>query len=180
MATQTQALASETFLPEHAEQLAPVLSFLQAHERSAGSTAQPSYALVGVDEHDRIELPENLHQVLKRVVEAMSQGRAVTVAPQSMTLTTQQAADLLGVSRPTIVRLINDEQIAAERVGNRHRLLLDDVLAYRDARRTRQYDAIAATSVPIDVEDDPEVIRRQLREARKAVAARRKAAKKAG
>lgn len=180
MATQTQALASETFLPEHAEQLAPVLSFLQAHERSAGTTAQPSYALVGVDEHDRIELPENLHQVLKRVVEAMSQGRAVTVAPQSMTLTTQQAADLLGVSRPTIVRLINDDQIAAERVGNRHRLLLDDVLAYRDARRTRQYDAIAVTSVPIDVEDDPEVIRRQLREARKAVAARRKTAKKAG
>ncbi|MCK0515923.1 MULTISPECIES: helix-turn-helix domain-containing protein [Nocardiaceae] len=180
MATQTQALTSETFLPEHADQLAPVLSFLQAHERSAGTTAQPAYALVGVDEHDRIELPENLHQVLKRVVEAMSQGRAVTVAPQSMTLTTQQAADLLGVSRPTIVRLINDDQIAAERVGNRHRLLLDDVLAYRDARRTRQYDAIAVTSVPIDVEDDPEVIRRQLREARKAVAARRKTAKKAG
>lgn len=180
MAPQTQGFTSETFLPEDAERLAPVLRFLQAHEQVTGTTARPSYALVGVGEHDRIEIPENLHQILKRVVEAMSQGRAVTVAPQSMTLTTQQAADLLGVSRPTIVRLINDDQIAAERVGNRHRLLLDDVLAYREARRTRQYDAIAATSVAIDAEDDPEVIREQLREARTAVAARRKTARKAG
>ncbi|WP_324384037.1 helix-turn-helix domain-containing protein [Gordonia sp. (in: high G+C Gram-positive bacteria)] len=97
-----------------------------------------------------------------------------------MTLTTQQAADLLGVSRPTIVRLINDGHINAERVGNRHRLLLDDVLAYRDARRTQQYDAIAATSVAIDAEDDPAVVRKQLREVRKAVAARRKTSKKVG
>lgn len=179
MTTQSQ-LSSETFLPEHVDQLAPVLSFLQTHERSAGMTASSSYALVGDDGHDRIELPGNLHQVLKRVVEAMSQGRAVTVAPQSMTLTTQQAADLLGVSRPTIVRLINDGHINAERVGNRHRLLLDDVLAYRDARRTRQYDAIAATSVAIDAEDDPAVVRKQLREVRKAVAARRKTSKKVG
>lgn len=100
---------------------------------------------------------------------------AVTVEPQSRTLTTQQSADLLGVSRPTIVRLINDGEIAAERIGNRHRLLLDDVLAYREARRIRQYDALAATSTPIAAEANPEVVREQLREARKAVAAHRRA-----
>lgn len=43
-----------------------------------------SYALVGVDEHDRIELPKNLHQVLKRVVEAMSHGRAVTAGLEQL------------------------------------------------------------------------------------------------
>ncbi|HUO38419.1 MAG TPA: helix-turn-helix domain-containing protein [Mycobacterium sp.] len=47
-----------------------------------------------------------------------------------MTLTTQQAADLLGVSRPTVVRLIKSGELAAERIGNRHRLVLDDVLSY--------------------------------------------------
>ena len=146
---------------------------------ATGSAAQARYALVGVDEHDRIELPERVHAVLKRVVEAMLMGRAVTLAPQSMILTTQQAADLLGVSRPTVVRLISDNQIAADRVGNRHRLQLDDVLAYKESRRARQYDALSETSVSVDAGEDPDLIREQLREARKAVAARRRAGTRA-
>jgi excisionase family DNA binding protein len=100
-------------------------------------------------------------------------GKAVTIAPQTMKLTTQQAADLLGVSRPTVVRLITDGTLPAERIGNRHRLLLDDVLAYREQRRNRQYEALAAT-VDIGADDDPEVVREQLREARRVVAERRR------
>ncbi|MBJ8341038.1 helix-turn-helix domain-containing protein [Antrihabitans sp. YC3-6] len=176
MSAQTQALETRTFLPEHLEELAPVLSFLEAHGQR-GMTATPSYALVGTGEHERIELPQAVHQVLTQVVTALLAGKAVTVAPQSMTLTTQQAADLLGVSRPTVVRLITEGHLPAERVGNRHRILLDNVLVYRDARRQRQYDALAETSVDIDTEDDPATIREQLREAREAVARRRQAAK---
>lgn len=89
---------------------------------------------------------------------ALHAGKAVTIAPQSMTLTTQQAADLLGVSRPTVVRLIKSGELAAERIGNRHRLVLDDVLAYREARRQRQYDALAESAMDIDADEDPEVI----------------------
>ena len=174
MGAPTQALETKTFLPERSEELAPVLSFLEAHGQKHGA-ASLSYALVGVGEHERIELPAAVHQVLTQVVTALLAGKAVTVAPRSMTLTTQQAADLLGVSRPTVVRLITDGQLPAERVGNRHRLLLDNVLAYREAWRQRQYDALAATSVDIDAEDDPAAIRKQLREARKAVARRRRA-----
>jgi hypothetical protein len=70
------------------------------------------------------------------------------------------------------VRLINDNVLPAERIGNRHRLQLDDVLSYREERRQRQYDALAATA-DIDHDDDPETIRKQLREARRAVATRR-------
>ncbi len=90
-----------------------------------------------------------------------------------MTLTSQQAADLLGVSRSTVKRLIDKNELAAERVGTCHRLRLDDVLAYRADRRQRQYAALATTSVDIDAEDDPADIREQLRAARRAVAARR-------
>ncbi len=167
-----EAVETATFLSEHPEQLAPVVEFLAAHERRHGEAASPSYALVGVDAHDRIELPGAVHQALTKVVAALHAGKAVTIAPQTMTLTTQQAADLLGVSRPTVVRLINDNVLLAERIGNRHRLLLDDVLSYREERRTRQYDALAATA-DIDRHDDPETIRKQLREARHAAAARR-------
>jgi excisionase family DNA binding protein len=166
-----EAVETATFLFEHPEELTPVVGFLAAHERRRGAAASPSYALVGIDEHDRIELPGAVHLALRKVVAALRAGKAVTIAPQTMTLTTQQAADLLGVSRPTVVRLINDNVLPAERIGTRHRLLLDDVLSYREERRKRQYDALAATA---DIDrDDPETIRKQLREARRTVAARR-------
>ncbi|MFI8977169.1 helix-turn-helix domain-containing protein [Nocardia asteroides] len=171
------ALEEKTFIPAgNHESLAPVLSFLAAHElKGSLSAPNPSYALVGVEEHDRIELPLEVHQALKQVVMAMLAGKAVTVAPHSMTLTSQQAADLLGVSRPTVIRLIEKNELPAERIGTRHRLRLDDVLEYREARRRRQYDALAATAVDIDAEDDPEEVRQQLREVRRLVAERPKA-----
>jgi hypothetical protein len=73
-----------------------------------------------------------------------------------------------------VVRLITDGMLPAERIGNRHRLLLDDVLAYREQRRNRQYEALAATAVDIYADDDPEVVRQRLREARRVVAERRR------
>ena len=170
----TDAVETATFTPQRSEDLASVAGFLATHERRRGTAVSPRYALVGIDEHDRIELPQSVHQALTKIVAALHAGKAVTIAPQTMKLTTQQAADLLGVSRPTVVRLINDGMLPAERIGNRHRLLLDDVLAYREERRTRQYEALAATAVDIDTDDDPERIRQQLRDARRAVAERRR------
>ncbi|MEV0366559.1 helix-turn-helix domain-containing protein [Nocardia fusca] len=175
-----RALEERTFTPdEDRESLASVFSFLAAHERlrDSGSTPNLSYALVGIDEHDRIELPAEVHQALKQIVAALMAGKAVTVAPHSMTLTSQQTADLLGVSRPTVIRLIDKQELPAERVGTRHRLRLDDVLTYREARRKRQYDALAAMEVDIDTEDDPAQVREQLREVRHLVADRRRKAK---
>jgi excisionase family DNA binding protein len=137
-------------------------------------------AYLSHEEHDRIELPRSVHQALTKVVAALHAGKAVTIAPQSMKLTTQQAADLLGVSRPTVVRLITTGALPAERIGNRHRVLLDDVLAYRKERRTRQYEALAATAIEVDINDDPETVRRQLRETRRSVADRRRATSAAG
>ena len=174
-----QGIESKMFVPGRTVDLAPVLSFLSAHERRRGRTVAPSYALVGADEHDRVEVPREVHQALRQVVAALHAGKAVTIAPQSMTLTTQQAADLLGVSRPTVVRLISSGELAAERIGNRHRLVLDDVLAYREARRQRQYDALAETAIDIDAGEDPDLIYAQLREARRVVAARRRTRRRA-
>ena len=54
------------------------------------------------------------------------------------------------------------------------------IRAYRDERRTRQYEALAATAIEVDADDDPETVRRQLREARRIVAEQRRAASAAG
>ncbi|WP_433163729.1 helix-turn-helix domain-containing protein [Kribbella sp. CA-247076] len=169
-----EALEQQTYLPEQPEQLATVASFLAAHQSRRGTAPEPRYFLAGSQEGDQVEVPEALHMVLLQVVEALKAGHAVTVAPQSSKLTTQQAADLLGVSRPTVVRLIDQGDLPAERIGTRRKVLLRELLEYRDRRRQRQYDAIAATGVDLDAEDDPVAVQEQLRAIRKELADRRR------
>lgn len=121
-------------------------------------------------------LPAAVYRVLVQVVEAMQSGKAVTVAPQSKLLTTQQAADLLGVSRPTVVRLIDDGILPAETPGRRRRLVrLDDLLAYRALRREEQYRALLETSDSYDDLESPAVMEERFRRIPAEVASRRRA-----
>lgn len=168
-----QALGQHTYLPE--AEASEVLSFLDAHELARGAKPAARYLLVGAEEHDSIELPAGIHAVLRQVVEAMKAGKAVTVAPQNQLLTTQQAADLLGVSRPTVVKLIDEGNLPAETPGKRRRMVkLDDLLAYRAKRREQQYRALIETSVDYDEPDeDRELMAEQLRRIRAEVAAER-------
>lgn len=167
------ALAAHTYLPTDAsDSVADVLSFLSAHTAARGSDVTPRYLLVGASEGDQVEVPETVYQALRQVVESLAAGRAVTVAPHAPTLTTQEAADLLGVSRPTVVRLIDSGILPCERIGSRRKVLLRDLLEYREQRRRHQYEMLAATSVGLDDEDDPAQVVAELRAARRIVAAR--------
>lgn len=166
--------SEQTYLPSDVDELAEVHSFLEAHQRSRGAVVAPRYLLVGDGEGDQVELPESMYQLLRQVVDALTAGRAVTVAPRSTTLTTQQAADLLGVSRPTVVRLIDAGEIPAERPGTRRQVRLSDVLSYRERRRQGQYAALAATAIDVDDEGDPAEVAARLRAVRRDVAARRR------
>lgn len=94
-------------------------------------------ALVASD-GSRIDLPDELYEVLRDVVAALSEGLAITVAPTHTMLTTSEAADLLGVSRPTLVRLLEAGEMPYEQPGRHRRVRLDDLLAYQQrARRAR-------------------------------------------
>jgi excisionase family DNA binding protein len=115
-----------------------------------------------------------VHRVLRQVVDALADGLAVTVAPQAMTLTTQQGADLLGITRPTFVKLLEQGNILYTRVGTHRRVLLADVLDYRERRRAEQYAALQATAVDIHDEEDLESALASLRDARRVVAERRR------
>lgn len=169
------ARASQTYLPDTSDTgLAEVHGFLAAHLAARGTAVAPRYLIVGADEGDQVEIPEALHEVLLQVAEAFAAGRAVTVAPRSTTLTTQEVADLLGVSRPTVVRLVESGDLPAERIGNRRKILLTDALAYREQRRTAQYQMLAETSVDLDEEEDGEIVRERLREVRRMVAEQRR------
>ena len=140
----SQAMSEETYLPEDQDSLAKVFNFLETHAQVRGTTPAPRYLLVGADLNDQVELPEELHRVLLQVVEALQAGLAVNVAPKSTQLTTQQAADLLGISRPTLIALLDDNKIPHTMVGTHRRMMLDDVLTYRESRKEAQYAALAA------------------------------------
>lgn len=166
-------LNQETYLPE-ANQVAEVYDFMKAHEVSGRERPEPRYLLIGSGPGEQVELPVGVYRVLRQVVEAMQHNVAVTVSPQTRTLTTQQAADLLGVSRPTVIKLLDEQKIPFERAASHRRILLQDLLAYRERRRAAQYAALEATSVALDHEEDVETVLRDLQDARHEVARRRR------
>jgi len=110
-------------------------------------------ALLGPD-GQTVPLPLEAYRVLVDVVHAMRDGKAITVAPIDQLLTTQQAADFLGISRPTLVKLLESDEIPHESPGaGRHRRVrLRDVLDYQERKRSRRrlaldeltQDAVAA------------------------------------
>lgn len=93
--------------------------------------AEPTTTLSGPN-GEHLVLPPKVFEVLRGVVEALARGQAVTIAPVQQRLTTQEAADLLGVSRPTLVKLLQSGEIPFEQPGRHRRVRLADVLAYRD------------------------------------------------
>jgi excisionase family DNA binding protein len=167
---------SETYLPSSAPdgELAQLLDFIAAHDAAGRDAIAPRYFLAGAVAGDRVELPRDVYEVLRKVVDALGHGLAVTVAPQALTLTTQQAADLLGVTRPTIVKILDGGGMPYERVGTHRRLLLSDVLAFRERRRAEQYAALEASAIVLDDDSDLDSVLAELREARRAVGQRRR------
>ena len=94
--------------------------------------------LVGPDGAE-VTIPAPVLEALRQVAVAMARGQAVTVAPHDLELTTQEAADLLHVSRPHLITLLDRGDLphhrTSEEPGAHRRVLLEDVTAYRDQRR---------------------------------------------
>lgn len=97
----------------------------------------PRAQLVSADGR-RVELPDALFDVLREAVRAMSEGKAVTVAPHDTVMTTQEAADYLGVSRPTLVKLLEQQKIPFTQPNRHRRVRLSDLLAYQQRTRTER------------------------------------------
>ncbi|WP_211287477.1 helix-turn-helix domain-containing protein [Isoptericola jiangsuensis] len=98
-------------------------------------------ALVGPD-GEEITLPLNVYEILKDVVDAMQQGKGISVVPRDTIMTTQQAADFLGISRPTLVGLLEDGQIPFTKPGRHRRVRLADLDSFQRRHTAARREAL--------------------------------------
>lgn len=156
------------FPPEDVEALLDLARFIEHHDEPG--------LLLGPD-GEQVPLPAEVYRVLVEVVEAMREGKAITVLPQMQRLTTQEAADFLGISRPTFVKLLEGGEIPFEQPGRHRRILLSDLLAFQQRRQIERRAALNrmtedASEAGIS-EGSPEQYAAALKAARKRLARNR-------
>jgi excisionase family DNA binding protein len=93
-------------------------------ERSAQDDSQ--------DPIEPISVPANIFRIFVDMLVEIGNGNTVAVVPVTAELTTQQAADLLNVSRPHLIKLLDEGKLVHRMVGTHRKLLAKDVLGYRD------------------------------------------------
>ncbi|MCL2646355.1 MAG: helix-turn-helix domain-containing protein [Phycisphaerales bacterium] len=131
------AMTTEPVLPsvretqlakESSRKLAPLAT-------KTSPTVQVHIATIG-RHAETVDLPTSAFQLLIRILTEMSQGNAVTLMPIHSQLTTQQAAELLGVSRPFVVKELKEGRIRYQMVGTHRRIAYSDLMAYKEMCRS--------------------------------------------
>ncbi len=112
-------------------------------ERSLDRLEAQQARLVGPDGNAMI-LPEPLYRVLSEAAHQLAAGNGVAILPYGQELTTQQAADLLNVSRPHLVGLLEADAIPFHKVGTHRRVYLKDLLDYKRRRDAERRGALQA------------------------------------
>ena len=130
---------------------------LETRQILASQPEQPALQLELLDDpdHRAIKLPAAAVRLLMKILDEMSNGNAVTVIPVHAELTTQEAADLLNVSRPYFVQLLEKKEIPFRKVNTHRRVRYEDVMAYKnriDSERRKALDELAALSQEMGLE----------------------------
>lgn len=108
----------------------------QRLSRYKGRNQSLSIRVLDAEQDQPLELPAGAVSLLMNILEAMAAGQGVSIIPENAELTTVQAANVLNVSRPYLVKLLAEKAIPHRKVGKHRRILMEDVMAYK--RRTDQ------------------------------------------
>ena len=142
----TNRLTSEEMMALASTSAAELARLLKEHPHE-------DRAHVKLDGYDLV-LPANALRLLKDILQQMAAGNGVAVIPQHAELTTQEAANLLNVSRPYLVKLLESGEIPFSKTGTHRRILFSDLMEYQ--KKTRQQtkeslDALVASAQDLDM-----------------------------
>jgi excisionase family DNA binding protein len=119
------------------------------------STKHPMFELLTKGRQGKqITIPDSALRLLIGILNQMAKGNAITLIPVHAELTTQEAADMLNVSRPYLVELLEQGKIPYHKVGTRRRVFVNDVLHYKekiDKARLKTLEKLAEQAQELDM-----------------------------
>ena len=117
----------------------------QASAKIVPFLQQPEAAVLqvnGASPDDAVVLPARALEALKDILEIIAAGKGVAIIPQEAELTTRQAAEILNVSRPHLIKLLDSGEIPCRMVGTHRRIRRDDVMRYKVVLRQRREEML--------------------------------------
>jgi excisionase family DNA binding protein len=126
----------------------------QRLSRYRGQSRPLSIRVIDTDQEQLLELPAGAVALLMDILEAMAAGRGVAIIPENAELTTVQAASILNVSRPYLIKLLATGALPHRKVGKHRRILMEDVMTYKnriDQEREAVLDQLAADAQANDM-----------------------------
>lgn len=105
--------------------------FQESYQRITSS--RKNTVKIRVEETEEfITIPKKAMSILSAIIENMADGKSISIIPSKSELSTQQVADMLNVSRPHVVKLLETKIIPFKKVGSHRRILLKDVMQYKE------------------------------------------------
>jgi len=89
-----------------------------------------------------LKIPKKAMILLFEIMKNMAEGKSLTLIPSDSEVSTQQAADMLNVSRPHLVKLLEEGQIPFKKVGSHRRIELKDILAYEEQQKKNRKEQL--------------------------------------
>ena len=96
------------------------------------------------DDSPILKLPPNVLRLFADVLGNLAQGHAVAIMPKEMYVSTQEAAMFLNVSRPYLIRMLEEGKIAYQKVGTHRRIKFEDIVQYKEERERASNEALDA------------------------------------
>ena len=87
---------------------------------------------------EKIQIPSRALELLNEILRAMSQGKPISIVPVATEVTTQKAAEILGCSRPHLVKLLENGELDFIKVGRHRRIKFEDVVSYKQKMKAKQ------------------------------------------
>lgn len=142
---------------ESSQQLAHLLGGLRPRDARTSRSNAPVKIEIRLDgEQEVVCLPSSALELLNDILAQMAEGNAVSILPQNCELKTTQAAEILNVSRPYLIGLLESHQLPYRMVGTHRRVRLDDVMRFKqdiDEKRQNALRELSELSEELDMDD---------------------------